>query len=988
MATASGYNTTDTIEQGEESKQLRRKEYDLRHIAQLKEDLAMEQRSRQRQRQMEREDMQQRFAADADYINRKRIAIEQELECSDTDLQKLSDSDKERIKLEIYAIGKDHRMMEKREKKEQDDWMRRVEEDEVYIRRQLDSIEREERLLRREQKKEEEYLEQQRRRQLKSAYSLQQASSSTQLRGRSSSGEDNGLQTRRGAAEIADRQPNSDMRLAEKQHDIEGMTVSELQEQMHRLQREMLNRNKADSFILTEAQYQGTCDKFDKDERKEDGVRGRTGFPRSETEQYERENQLSMNLSQRQSESRDDGNTERKQVEYVTVDATEDSLNLKDSSNVNRRKGTEAQSNSKMMVTLDKEIQDMDDQLRRLKEKSFKLKRSQGLEKVELQEDKDNGLYRKQPQHEGTYVDERTMEKDIKAEMRSTPIYPMDRAIRKSDENPCKERFSEIERYPGYEQRQRECKPRIDSEIRRQPDHDRYEQEEQERSAISQAEGRNSERIAMMKLREERLMEREQALAVKEREMERKHLLLEQQLEAQRKEELEGPNEEEILLREKQLNERTQQMQAKERELEELEAAVKHRSSSTLKLQQQKDRTLLDRKGDDERDSNKLPTSKHRFISEEELKVELLKDRLMQSSTRSGRVFEEDLSSEKRPTKSIEEKDTEERISLEKNFPFPKITAFSGEENRPKGEASYEEWRYEVKCLQRDGVYSKYVIGQAIRKSLRGPAKREIIQMGPTATVEEIMERLESTFANVATGMSVMQEFFTASQKQEESVAAWALRLEEIMQNAIDKGQIKEEEKDDLLRDKFWRSLRSERLKNATRIDFRTVSNFKRLVKAVRTEELSMKTNANAQYQAVTTNVTKKEERKDGIETEKQGQVYQTLMDLRKELKIYNKKRGRGRGRQWNQNQEQNQRPGQRWNQYENQRQRNQQPGNQQQENQQQGNQQQGNQYDRDQQELQRSQTKQEPSTQQDSQQQGQQSTQRSDNTRSQALNM
>ena len=943
----------------------------------------MEQRSRQRQRQMEREDMQQRFAADADYINRKRVAIEQELECSDTDLQKLSDSDKERIKLEIDAIGKDHRMMERREKKEQEDWMRRVEEDEVYIRRQLDSIEREERLLRREQKKEEEYLEQQRRRQLKSAYSLQEHSSSTQLRGRSSTGEDNGLQTRRGAAEIADRQPNSDMSLADKQHDIEGMTVSELQEQMHRLQREMLNRNKADSSILTEAQYQGTCDELDKDERKEDGVRGRTGFPRSEAGHYATEKQSSMNTSQTQIESREDSNTERKHVEYVTVDATEDSFNLKDSSSVNRRKGTEAQSNTEMMVTLDKEIQDMDDQLRRLKEKSFKLKRSQGLKKVELQEIKDNGFNRKQLQHEGTYVDERTMERDIKAEMRSTPKYPMDITSRKTEIIPSQERLSETERYQGYEQRQRECELRIDSETRRQLDHIRFESEEQERKEISQAELRNAERIAMMKQREERLMEHEQALAVKEREMERRRLLLEQQLEAQRKDELEGPNEEEILMREKQLNERTQQMQAKERELEELEAAVKHRSLSTLKLQQQKDRTLLDRKGDDERDSNKLPTSEHRFISEEELKAELLKDRLMRSSTRrSGRVFEDDLSSEKRPTKSFEEKDTEQRFSLEKNFPFPKITAFSGEENRPKGEASYEEWRYEVKCLQRNGVYSKYVIGQAIRKSLRGPAKREIIQMGPTATVEEIMERLESTFANVATGMSVMQEFFTASQKQEESVAAWALRLEEIMQNAIDKGQIKEEEKDDLLRDKFWRSLRSERLKNATRIDFRTISNFKRLVKAVRTEELSMKTNANAQHQAVTTNVKQKEERKDETEIEKQGQMYQTLMDLRKELKIYNKKRGRGRGRQWNQNQEQNQRPGQRWNQYENQQKRNQQPGNQQQ-----GNQQQGNQYDRDQQELQRSQTKQEPSAQQDSQQQGQQSTQRSDNTRSQALN-
>ena len=150
-----------------------------------------------------------------------------------------------------------------------------------------------------------------------------------------------------------------------------------------------------------------------------------------------------MNTSQRQIESREDSNTERKHVEYVTVDATEDSFNLKDSSSVNRRKGTEAQSNTEMMVTLDKEIQDMDDQLRRLKEKSFKLKRSQILEKVELQEVKDNGCNRKQLQHEGTYVDERTMERDIKAEMRSTPKYPMDITSRKTEIIPSQERLSE-----------------------------------------------------------------------------------------------------------------------------------------------------------------------------------------------------------------------------------------------------------------------------------------------------------------------------------------------------------------------------------------------------------------------------------------------------------------------------------------------------------------------------------------------------------------
>lgn len=116
-------------------------------------------------------------------------------------------------------------------------------------------------------------------------------------------------------------------------------------------------------------------------------------------------------------------------------------------------------------------------------------------------------------------------------------------------------------------------------------------------------------------------------------------------------------------------------------------------------------------------------------------------------------------------------------------------------------------------------MYSQNVIGQAIRKSLRGQATRVLLPMGTSATVEEIMERLESVFGNVATGMSVLQECFTASQKLDETVAAWGLRLEEIMQKATDKGYVKEDEKNDLLKDKFWRSLRSERLKNAIRID-------------------------------------------------------------------------------------------------------------------------------------------------------------------------
>lgn len=80
------------------------------------------------------------------------------------------------------------------------------------------------------------------------------------------------------------------------------------------------------------------------------------------------------------------------------------------------------------------------------------------------------------------------------------------------------------------------------------------------------------------------------------------------------------------------------------------------------------------------------------------------------------------------------------------------------------------------------------------------------------------MDRLENSFGNVAIGLSITK-FFTASQKLDESVAAWGLRLEETMQNVVDKGKVREEEKNVLLQDRFWRSLRSKRLKNATKID-------------------------------------------------------------------------------------------------------------------------------------------------------------------------
>lgn len=225
----------------------------------------------------------------------------------------------------------------------------------------------------------------------------------------------------------------------------------------------------------------------------------------------------------------------------------------------------------------------------------------------------------------------------------------------------------------------------------------------------------------------------------------------------------------------------------------------------------------------------------------------------------------------------------------DKTFIYPKFTLFSGEDPKPKGEATFEEWKYEVCCALKDEVYKDYAIAQAIRKSLKAQAKRVLLPMGTTATVQEILDRLEGVFGNVATGESVLQEFYTATQKADESVTAWGLRLEEILQKALIKGHVKQEDKNDMLRNNFWKHLRSDKLKNATRVHFESISNFELLRRAVRAEEYEIKVNTGIQHQPTKTEI--KNEEKDSKDI-KMDTLLSRLESLEKEMKDIRKNRG------------------------------------------------------------------------------------------------
>ena len=171
------------------------------------------------------------------------------------------------------------------------------------------------------------------------------------------------------------------------------------------------------------------------------------------------------------------------------------------------------------------------------------------------------------------------------------------------------------------------------------------------------------------------------------------------------------------------------------------------------------------------------------------------------------------------------------------HVPIPKLTFFSGEEPIPKGETSYREWRYEVDCYMQDPELQEHSIISSIRRSLRGTAKSIVIPLGEKASVNEMLQKLDTLFGDISTNEMIMQEFFNSYQKENETVAAFGCRLETMLQTAVDHGYLQKESKNDMLRHKFWQSLSSEKLKSQTRHKYDTIFNFDMLLREIRMVE-------------------------------------------------------------------------------------------------------------------------------------------------------
>jgi hypothetical protein len=158
----------------------------------------------------------------------------------------------------------------------------------------------------------------------------------------------------------------------------------------------------------------------------------------------------------------------------------------------------------------------------------------------------------------------------------------------------------------------------------------------------------------------------------------------------------------------------------------------------------------------------------------------------------------------------------------------PKINIFTGSGN--KSESTYELWRYDIECLLRDKSIYKDTIHTAIRRSLRGQADAVVMRLGPEASIEELLHKLDSIYGNAANRVDILKELYGAEQRNDENVINWNCRLEDIMGRARDMGAIHPSEVKRML---LWNGLRKD-LKDASGHKYESIKVFDSLRVAIR----------------------------------------------------------------------------------------------------------------------------------------------------------
>ena len=120
----------------------------------------------------------------------------------------------------------------------------------------------------------------------------------------------------------------------------------------------------------------------------------------------------------------------------------------------------------------------------------------------------------------------------------------------------------------------------------------------------------------------------------------------------------------------------------------------------------------------------------------------------------------------------METPEVESEIRTKPPFKTPILTKFSGIEPVPKGEGSYEQFKFQIKG------YRKTYDDKAIKAGMIGPvtdhAQDYLDFVGFDKELPVLMEALETRYGKGQTTDKLQQEFYQLTQEQNESVQQFA----------------------------------------------------------------------------------------------------------------------------------------------------------------------------------------------------------------------
>ena len=197
----------------------------------------------------------------------------------------------------------------------------------------------------------------------------------------------------------------------------------------------------------------------------------------------------------------------------------------------------------------------------------------------------------------------------------------------------------------------------------------------------------------------------------------------------------------------------------------------------------------------------------------------------------------------------------------------PRISLFYGDDDK-KGEATYAQWVYEVKCLLLEKVHKPEVIAQSIRNSVRGEASNKLRRLGYSATIPEILDKFESCYGNIDSKEHLLAKFYSSKQEEHEDVTKWSSRLEDILASAVERKLVPVDQVNDMLRNMFFQGLKPS-LKDICAYKFEQIKDFDSLRVAIRKIEqdhLKSESQTTHCHSSINQKQSKKEEKSEMIE--------------------------------------------------------------------------------------------------------------------------